>query len=209
MAHPSYEDVCTETTGHAEVVKVDFDPAKVSLARVLINFFESHNPPRWVAGRRHRPFVPLDRSCTRIQRRKPRAEAARTEAQKNFSDPIVTEIAQILARTSSGLLCEHPRPGLLLVVIRQRVEQAETPARNRPVTGRTPGTRSRVAVAGVESGAEPRRGWCRPAPGRANLGFTGGSEVGRSEDAVVVAPVRVHRVDLGLQLRRADWDPGA
>ena len=44
LANPSYEQVCTEGTGHAEVVKVEFDPAKVTLERVLGYFWEVHNP---------------------------------------------------------------------------------------------------------------------------------------------------------------------
>ena len=44
VSNPTYEEVCTETTGHAEVVKVDYDPAKVSLKQVLDYFWESHDP---------------------------------------------------------------------------------------------------------------------------------------------------------------------
>src|SRR5580658_9031555 len=43
VPNPSYQEVCTETTGHAEVVKIDFDPAKVSLDRVLGYFWSVHN----------------------------------------------------------------------------------------------------------------------------------------------------------------------
>src|SRR5271166_1136224 len=41
---PSYKDVCTDATGHAEVVEVDFDPAEVSFERLLDAFFELHDP---------------------------------------------------------------------------------------------------------------------------------------------------------------------
>jgi peptide-methionine (S)-S-oxide reductase len=41
---PSYKDVCTDATGHAEVVELDFDPAKVSYEHILDAFFQLHDP---------------------------------------------------------------------------------------------------------------------------------------------------------------------
>ncbi len=42
--NPTYKDVCTDTTGHAEVVEIDFDPSKVSYEELLEVFWANHNP---------------------------------------------------------------------------------------------------------------------------------------------------------------------
>jgi len=42
--HPTYRDVCGHTTGHAEVVRVEFDPSKVSYETLLDTFWEEHDP---------------------------------------------------------------------------------------------------------------------------------------------------------------------
>jgi|SRR5579872_2790158 len=44
LAQPSYQDVCTDHTGHAEVVQVEFDPAQVSYEELLRVFWENHDP---------------------------------------------------------------------------------------------------------------------------------------------------------------------
>jgi peptide-methionine (S)-S-oxide reductase len=128
LAHPSYEDVCTETTGHAEVVKVDFDPAKVSLARVLTYFFESHNPTQ--VGGQGGDIGPSYRSIVLYAdaTQKAAAEAARTDAQKNFSDPIVTEIVPLAhfwpaEDYHQDYFAKHPDQAYCSVVIRPKVDK--------------------------------------------------------------------------------------
>jgi peptide-methionine (S)-S-oxide reductase len=44
LANPTYDDVCTDRTGHAEVVQLDYDPAVVSYQELLRVFFDLHDP---------------------------------------------------------------------------------------------------------------------------------------------------------------------
>ena len=44
LANPTYEDVCTDRTGHAEVLQLDYDPARVTYEDLLRVFFDLHDP---------------------------------------------------------------------------------------------------------------------------------------------------------------------
>ncbi|MGH7738886.1 MAG: peptide-methionine (S)-S-oxide reductase MsrA, partial [bacterium] len=90
---PSYQDVCTDESGHAEVVEVTFDPKVISFDALLETFWKSHNP---TTLNRQGPDVGTQYRSV-IFFHSPQQEAAakssREKAQKNFRNPIVTQLA--------------------------------------------------------------------------------------------------------------------
>ena len=94
VAHPTYEMVCTDRTGHAEAVEVTYDPERVSYEELLDVFWSSHNPTTrnrqgFDVGSQYRSAIFFR---TPEQKGSARASKERLEAQGRWRNPIVTEI---------------------------------------------------------------------------------------------------------------------
>ena len=94
LEHPTYKEVCTDRTGHAEVVDVTFDPSRVSFDTLLDTFFALHDPtqlnrqgPDW--GSQYRSVV-FTRSDEQAQQA--RAKIAELNASGAYHKPIVTKV---------------------------------------------------------------------------------------------------------------------
>lgn len=92
--NPTYDEVCTHTTGHAEAVLVEFDGNKVSFETLLRHFFRMHNPTEL---NRQGPDVG-DNYRSAIfyvtDNQREIAEKVRDELQPEYNQPIVTEITE-------------------------------------------------------------------------------------------------------------------
>mgnify|MGYP001232452731 CR=1 FL=1 len=94
--HPSYEQVCTGTTGHAEVVHIEFDPALISFRDLLAVFFTVHDPT--TLNRQGHDVGSQYRSAIYwhlpAQRDDAEAAIAALTAAGTYSAPIVTEVTE-------------------------------------------------------------------------------------------------------------------
>lgn len=126
---PSYEAVCAGQTGHAEVVKVDYDPDRVGLEGVLARFWQFHDPttPNRQGndvGTQYRSIILVSGSDQRTA-----AENSLRQAQPDFDRPIVTEIVSLEkfhpAETyHRDYFRNNPGAPYCLFVIRPKLEKA-------------------------------------------------------------------------------------
>lgn len=92
LENPTYEDVCTDRTGHAEAVEIDYDPEKIRYEQLLDTFWANHDP---TTRNRQGPDVGTQYRSVIFYHTPEQESAARVSvesAQARFRKPIVTEI---------------------------------------------------------------------------------------------------------------------
>ena len=92
---PNYRQVCTGDTGHAEVIKIEFDPEKISYEKILKFFFRIHNPTTKDrqgpdVGSQYRSII-----LYTSENQKKIAEGFLEEKQSEYEDEIVTEVKEL------------------------------------------------------------------------------------------------------------------
>jgi len=127
---PSYEAVCSGRTGHAEVVRVTFDPQRVSFADLLRVFFTIHDPTTLNrqgndVGTQYRSIILYHNDA-----QKAAAEKSMKEAQKELSRPIVTQIEPLkkfypAEDYHQDYFRNNPNQGYCQMVVRPKVEKTK------------------------------------------------------------------------------------
>ncbi len=93
--NPTYKEVCSGNTGHAEVIQIEYDPKLVSYEKILDTFWDAHDPTTLNrqgadAGTQYRSIILYNSEA-----QKAAAEKSKAEAQKRFVKEIVTEITPL------------------------------------------------------------------------------------------------------------------
>ena len=127
-ANPTYEQVCNGNTGHAEVIRIDYDPSEVTLESLLEYFWAVHDPTS--LNRQGNDSGPQYRSiilyANDAQRKA--AEASKAAAQAKFSDPIVTEIVPLqkfyqAEEYHQDYFRKNPNQGYCRYVIKPKIDK--------------------------------------------------------------------------------------
>ena len=128
--NPTYKEVCTGDTGHAEVIQVEFDPKVVSYEKVLETFWEAHDPTTLNRqgndhGTQYRSIIFYSSEAQRAA-----AEKSKAEAQKALGKPIVTEIVPLKKFYKAegyhqDYYRDNPNQPYCRMIIRPKVEKFE------------------------------------------------------------------------------------
>jgi peptide-methionine (S)-S-oxide reductase len=128
--NPTYKQVCSGKTGHAEVIQVEYDPQGVSYEKILETFWDAHDPTtlnRQGAdeGTQYRSIILYTSDAQRVV-----AEKSKAEAQKRFAQRIVTEIAPLnkfykAEGYHQDYFRSNPNQPYCRAVIRPKVEKLE------------------------------------------------------------------------------------
>lgn len=130
VPNPTYKQICTGTTGHAEVVRVTFDPSKVRYEDLLEVFWRTHDPT--TPNRQGNDVGPQYRSVifTHGDRQRELAEKYRKEldASGAFPAPVVTEIAPVANYFKAedyhqNYFRNNPEQGYCRAIIRPKMEK--------------------------------------------------------------------------------------
>ena len=128
--NPTYKEVCSGFTGHAEVIQIEYDPTVVSYDKLVETFWDAHDPTTLNRqghdeGTQYRSII-----LYRTEAEKAIAEKSKAEAQKNFKDKIVTEIVPLkIFYKAEGYhqdyYRDNPNQPYCRAVIRPKVEKFE------------------------------------------------------------------------------------
>jgi peptide-methionine (S)-S-oxide reductase len=128
VPNPSYEQVCTGDTGHAEVVRVSFEPARISLREVLEIFFHVHDPTTLNrqgndVGTQYRSGI-----YTSSPEQEMVAREVLAEANAAHGGRVVTEIKPLASYTKAEAyhqhyFANHPGQGYCAFVVAPKVEK--------------------------------------------------------------------------------------
>lgn len=126
--NPSYEQVCSGATGHAEVIRIDYDPAQISLDALLDHFWKIHDPTTLNrqgadAGTQYRSVI-----YYADEKQKAAAEASRDRANPGWGNSIVTEIAPLetfyeAEEYHQDYFRRNPHAGYCQAVIRPKIDK--------------------------------------------------------------------------------------
>lgn len=131
-ANPTYEEVCSGTTGHAECIQITFDPTKVSYDEVLKVFWKTHDPT--TLNRQGNDVGTQYRSVVfyHNDKQKQTAEKYKVELDKSgaYDKPIVTEITALTKfypaeKYHQNYFNTNPNQGYCAFVVRPKVEKFE------------------------------------------------------------------------------------